>query len=104
MSKMLCPECGGYLVGTGCMCANPLCDYGKGYVITDGSNDTRGVYIPQGWQCPLCRVVHAPWVQKCECAKGEPVTTTSNDSMWKYLNVDEDGVVSLKSMKKEENK
>jgi len=32
---------------------------------------------PQGWQCPLCAVVHAPWVQKCECALAEPVTTNA---------------------------
>ena len=21
----------------------------------------------QGWQCPLCRVVHAPHIEKCKC-------------------------------------
>jgi hypothetical protein len=24
--------------------------------------------IKQGWQCPLCKVVHAPHIDKCECA------------------------------------
>ena len=37
-------------------------------------------YIPtrpsQGWQCPLCKVVYAYWVYKCECAKAEPAITT----------------------------
>lgn len=24
---------------------------------------------PQGWQCPACRTVHAPWVASCDCVK-----------------------------------
>ena len=23
--------------------------------------------IPQGWQCPVCKKVHAPWVAGCDC-------------------------------------
>lgn len=23
----------------------------------------------QGWQCPVCRKVHAPWVASCDCHK-----------------------------------
>lgn len=23
----------------------------------------------QGWQCPCCKTVYAPWVQSCECEK-----------------------------------
>lgn len=22
----------------------------------------------QGWECPRCGVIHAPWVAKCHCA------------------------------------
>jgi len=22
----------------------------------------------QGWQCPICKVVHAPWILRCDCA------------------------------------
>ncbi len=25
-------------------------------------------FVPQGWQCPLCKTVHAPNITKCECA------------------------------------
>lgn len=36
-------------------------------------------YIQQGWQCPVCGKVHAPWASECDChkisAKG---TTTTN--------------------------
>ena len=21
----------------------------------------------QGWKCPYCNIVHAPWVQQCTC-------------------------------------
>lgn len=35
-------------------------------------------YIRQGWQCPVCGKVHAPWVSACDChitiAKGTPTT------------------------------
>jgi hypothetical protein len=24
---------------------------------------------PQGWQCPVCKVVRAPWVAFCDCVK-----------------------------------
>ncbi len=27
--------------------------------------------IKQGWQCPVCLVVYAPRVRKCECASRE---------------------------------
>jgi len=23
--------------------------------------------VPQGWQCPLCKVVHSPDVKECKC-------------------------------------
>jgi len=23
----------------------------------------------QGWECPRCRTIHAPWVQACNCNK-----------------------------------
>jgi len=22
---------------------------------------------PRGWICPRCHVVHAPWIDKCDC-------------------------------------
>ena len=35
------------------------------------------VEAQQGWQCPRCLTIYNPYVQKCECAK-EPPKTTSN--------------------------
>lgn len=26
--------------------------------------------VPQGWQCPVCRKVHAPSVLGCDCHRG----------------------------------
>ena len=31
-------------------------------------------YIPQGWQCPQCKKIHAPQVLGCSC---RPVVTTT---------------------------
>lgn len=31
----------------------------------------------QGWQCPCCKTVHAPWVQSCECEKVSPKVTVN---------------------------
>ena len=66
-----CPKCGREFNTTSGKCANWECN-------------NADVYIPyvqvgpsQGWQCPLCRVVHAPWVPSCKCANAEPVTTTT---------------------------
>jgi hypothetical protein len=25
------------------------------------------IQVPQGWKCPSCGIVHAPWVQECYC-------------------------------------
>lgn len=27
----------------------------------------------QGWQCPLCKTVYAPHIQKCDCTKQEDI-------------------------------
>lgn len=34
----------------------------------------------QGWQCPLCKTVYAPHVDKCECAAGERTFDFSADN------------------------
>jgi hypothetical protein len=28
-------------------------------------------YIAQGWQCPICQAIYAPWVIKCESCGSE---------------------------------
>ena len=40
-----------------------------------------GMTTQQGWQCPVCRTVHAPWVASCFChIQSKPITyiTTGN--------------------------
>lgn len=32
--------------------------------------DDDPVVIPLGWQCPVCKTVHAPQITSCSCAKG----------------------------------
>lgn len=33
-------------------------------------NDFGTTYkIQKGWQCPLCGIIHAPWVPSCHCQK-----------------------------------
>lgn len=40
--------------------------------------------VPLGWKCPECETVYAPWVQKCECRKQKPVTTSANTGLWRF--------------------
>lgn len=30
----------------------------------------------QGWECPRCRVVNAPWVVHCDCQMSYPLAPT----------------------------
>lgn len=32
-------------------------------------------FVPQGWQCPACRVIHAPHIQACFCQPFPPTAT-----------------------------
>lgn len=34
-------------------------------------------YIPQGWQCPVCKRVHSPSVPSCDCCRAVTITGTS---------------------------
>ena len=39
----------------------------------------------QGWQCPLCKMVHAPWVSYCSCqtyTTNEPIIWYNNDNVY----------------------
>ena len=63
-----CPKCGRKRDSTSGQCTHWEC---YSYYVKTGP--------PQGWQCPLCRVVHAPWVQLCECAKSGTVVATASD-------------------------
>ena len=37
---------------------------------SEGNNMYAG-FVQQGWQCPVCGKVHAPWVSECDCYKAE---------------------------------
>ena len=36
--------------------------------------------VKQGWQCPICGKVHAPWVPGCDCHKRTSVATTGTNT------------------------
>ena len=36
----------------------------------------------QGWQCPLCKVVHSPDVKECGCEKEEPILDAMDGPDW----------------------
>lgn len=46
----------------------------------------------QGWECPRCGRINAPWVRQCDCSpSGWTITTTTaaDDEWWKpYLTSD----------------
>ena len=35
----------------------------------------------QGWQCPICKRVHAPWVPHCDCDTYSITTTNTTNPM-----------------------
>lgn len=37
-------------------------------------------WTPKGWQCPVCGVVHAPFVLSCSCAKKQEFWSIGFDS------------------------
>ena len=69
-----CPKCGKEIDSTAGQCANWECNIDDVYVPHAKTSKT------QGWQCPICKVVYAPRVQKCECALAEPETVTNADT------------------------
>jgi hypothetical protein len=38
--------------------------------------------MQQGWQCPECKTVYAPHVDKCECTKQQKTTATVDVTGW----------------------
>lgn len=46
------------------------------------NNDYMSLGASQGWQCPVCKNINAPWVQQCPC-KGQTqwdTSTTDNET------------------------
>lgn len=39
-------------------------------------SEPPALFIPQGWQCPACRIIHAPYVQSCACQSHAPDWTS----------------------------
>jgi hypothetical protein len=31
--------------------------------------------IKQGWQCPNCKMIYAPWIDRCSCGTAKTTTT-----------------------------
>lgn len=38
-------------------------------------------WAQQGWQCPLCKVVHAPFISRCNCS---PQSSGGSYPSWPY--------------------
>jgi len=61
----------------------PDCPLYAPYTITfvggvDSTGD-EGAAVPQGWQCPICGLVLAPWVSQCPNFHGSVATSASSD-------------------------
>lgn len=41
---------------------------------------------PQGWQCPVCLKVHAPWVAECDCHLRKTIVPRITDPQWGLVN------------------
>ena len=41
-------------------------------------------HAEQGWQCQLCRMIHAPKVLHCPCVAGKPNPQTMTGSTWAW--------------------
>ena len=41
-------------------------------------------FIQQGWQCPVCGKVHAPWASECDCHKVTAHGTPSINTDWTH--------------------
>lgn len=48
----------------------------------------------QGWECPRCGRINAPWVRQCDCKRSWSITwndTTGDDEWWRqYVTCDSD--------------
>lgn len=73
---LYCPEC---QKNTGGRCAKHLVTFTS---VGPPVNVTLNPFpfVPQGWQCPLCRNVFAPHVSSCGCANTVSVYTTTTTS------------------------
>lgn len=55
----------------------------------------NGGFVQQGWQCPVCGKVHAPWVAGCDCHRVTVVTSaghapvnepqTTHEIQWEHV-------------------
>lgn len=39
--------------------------------------------VQQGWQCPICSKVWAPWVKSCDCNGTYAIKINSESTDWK---------------------
>lgn len=37
--------------------------------------------MKQGWECPRCKTIHAPHVNKCDCSANAVSTSSTKDDM-----------------------
>lgn len=44
-------------------------------------------FIQQGWQCPVCWKVHAPWVSECDCHKCNASNATTPNTKWESITI-----------------
>ena len=39
----------------------------------------------QGWICPKCGRVNAPWMPTCGCVSSQTTASTTYDGVWEYV-------------------
>ena len=69
-----CPKCGKPYTYIGDVVGDP-----KSYICQCDVNipSVFGVHL-QGWECPRCHQINAPFVQKCDCKPATVSVTTTN--------------------------
>ena len=49
------------------------------------SNQNYNKFTLQGWECPRCGCINAPWVSQCNCSNNNNWYITCNNSIGKTI-------------------
>ena len=55
--------------GWTCQTCGAFVAYNAMHVCGGRLNIDFGQAAPRGWECPRCRIIHAPWVTQCYCPR-----------------------------------
>lgn len=78
MDFITCPKCGGHKFNTNGNCMD--CNYSPTYKSFSGTYTSESP-VTQGWQCPICKRVMAPFMSYCSWCyhnPNVPIITSDN--------------------------